>query len=89
MNYLAVYLLLINIIAVIACAIDKLYAKKGWRRVPEMKLFIISFLGGALGMYVTMQLARHKTRHKRFMIGLPIIILLQATILIYVLHLAT
>ena len=78
--------LFVNIGAVIVCVVDKLCAKKGWRRVRESDLFIMSFLGGALGMYITMKLIRHKTLHKRFMIGLPIIILLQAAILIYVLH---
>ena len=78
--------LFVNICAVIVCAADKLCAKKGWRRARESNLFVISFLGGALGMYITMKLIRHKSLHKRFMIGLPLIILLQAAILIYVLH---
>lgn len=88
MNYLAVYLLFINIVAIIVCAIDKLYAKKGWRRVPEIRLFIVSLLGGALGMYIAMLIIRHKTKHKRFMIGLPIIIFVQALLLLWLLHIA-
>lgn len=68
--------------------VDKLKAKlDGWR-VPEKTLFITSFLGGALGMYITMQLIRHKTQHKRFMIGLPVIILLQCVIVLWLLHIA-
>ena len=78
--------LVVNVGAVIVCAVDKFCAKKGWHRVRESTLFIVSFLGGALGMYITMKLIRHKTLHKRFMIGLPLMILLQAAILIYVLY---
>lgn len=56
--------------------------------MPEKTLFALSVVGGALGMYATMCLIRHKTRHKRFMIGLPIIILIQSVILLYLLHIA-
>ncbi|MBR3968091.1 MAG: DUF1294 domain-containing protein [Clostridia bacterium] len=89
MKPLLLYLVFVNVVAVAVCAIDKLYAIKGWyrRRVRETQLFVISFLGGALGMYVTMKLIRHKTLHKRFMITLPILILVQSLLLLYVLHL--
>lgn len=87
MKYLLIYLLFINVVAVIICAIDKLKAKFNDWRISEKTLFIISVIGGALGMYITMQLIRHKTRHKRFMIGLPIVILLQSALAIYILHL--
>lgn len=88
MKYLALYLLFINIIAAIICAVDKFKAKVGGWRVPEKTIFVVSLIGGAVGMYVTMQLIRHKTKHKRFMIGLPIIIFVQAAILIWILHTA-
>ena len=75
--YIAVYLIFINIVAAIVCAVDKIKARfDGWR-VSEKTLFIISFIGGALGMYIAMKLIRHKTQHKRFMIGLPTVILLH------------
>ena len=57
-------------------------------RVPEKTLFAFSIAGGSIGMYATMYLIRHKTKHKRFMIGLPIIILLQSVILLCLLHIA-
>ncbi len=88
LEYLALYLLFINVVAAIICITDKLKAKiDGWR-VPEKTLFIVSVIGGALGMYITMQLIRHKTKHKRFMIGLPVIILVQCALLIWLLHTA-
>lgn len=56
--------------------------------MPEKTLFAFSIAGGALGMYVTMQLIRHKTQHKRFMVGLPLIIFAQAVILVCLLYLS-
>lgn len=74
---LLIYLLSINLISVFVCIYDKHQAKKqGWR-VSEKLLFALCLLGGSVGMYLTMQKIRHKTKHKRFMIGIPIIILFQ------------
>lgn len=67
-----------NAAAVIMTLLDKSFArKKGARRIPEWKLFAAALLGGAFGMYATMRKIRHKTLHKRFMVGLPIIIAVQ------------
>ena len=86
LTYVAWYLLFINVISVILCVLDKIKARLDAWRVPEKTLFIVSALGGAVGMYITMQLVRHKTKHKRFMIGLPLIIVLQCAALIWFLH---
>ena len=85
MKYFIVYLLIISLTAIIMTASDKSRAKKHKRRVPEKTLFITAALGGSVAMYITMLTVRHKTKHKRFMIGLPLIILLQAVtaVLIY------
>lgn len=86
LKYLALYLFFINVISIVLCLADKLKAKlDGWR-IPEKTLFITSLIGGSVGMYITMQLIRHKTKHKRFMIGLPIIILVQCALLLWLLH---
>lgn len=79
-KYLFIYLAVISFISVIVCVLDKLRAKKGKWRVRESTLFLLSALGGSGAMYVTMLVIRHKTLHKRFMIGIPIIILLQTAI---------
>ena len=89
LKYLALYLLFINVISVILCIADKTMAKTGGWRVSEKTLFIVSAIGGSVGMYSTMNLIRHKTKHKRFMVGLPIIILAQAVLLIWLLHVVT
>ncbi|MBQ8397223.1 MAG: DUF1294 domain-containing protein [Clostridia bacterium] len=69
---------LISLVAVIVTIYDKIAAKHlPNRRTPEKTLFAIAGLGGAVAMYATMQLIRHKTQHKSFMIGIPLIIAAQ------------
>lgn len=79
MQYALYYFLFISLVAFIVTVHDKRAARKEAWRVPEKTLFIIASLGGALAMYPTMLLIRHKTLHKRFMIGLPVIIVIQIT----------
>ena len=78
-----VYLLLINVISIIVCIYDKIMAIKQKFRVSEAALFWLSFLGGAVFMFITMKLIRHKTLHKKFMIGLPLIIIFQAALVLF------
>lgn len=80
-----VYILLINLVSVIICIADKKKAKKGKRRISEKTLFLLCFAGGSIAMYLTMKTIRHKTKHKRFMIGIPIIIILQLALFIFLL----
>ena len=80
------WLLIMNVSSAVICIFDKSQAKRGGLRVPENTLFAFSIAGGGVGMYITMQLIRHKTKHKRFMIGLPVIILVQCALLIWLLH---
>jgi len=56
---------------------DKSSAKKGRRRVKESTLLIVAALGGSLAMLLTMLAVRHKTKHAKFMVGIPVIIALQ------------
>ena len=82
MKEFAVYLAVISVAAVLICCYDKLAARSKWWRVPEKVLFLLSALGGSVFMYITMRIIRHKTLHKRFMIGIPLIILLQIAIIL-------
>lgn len=77
------YITVLSIISVIVTAHDKLSAERGGRRVPERTLLALSALGGSAVMLLMMCLIRHKTRHKKFMIGIPLIIILQAFALFY------
>ncbi len=66
---------------------DKHFAKKGMWRISEKSLLIMAFFGGAPAEYFIMRLIRHKTQHKKFMLGLPFIIILQLIAVIVYLHL--
>ena len=82
-----VYFLAVSLITALITAIDKYKAKRGSFRISEATLFILAAIGGALAEYLTMRLIRHKTLHKRFMIGLPLIIILQTVAIILVIML--
>ncbi len=73
-----VWLAGISLIAVVVTIVDKGKAKRGAWRVPESTLLILSALGGSVAMYITMLAIRHKTRHSKFMVGIPLILLFQA-----------
>lgn len=75
------YVAIISIVSVAMTIKDKSCAKKGKWRVPEKTLFILSALGGSVAMYITMKTIRHKTQHKRFMIGIPAIMIVQAILI--------
>ena len=72
------YLAVISTIAIAVTCYDKIAATKRPRhRTPEATLLFISVLGGSVAMYITLQVIRHKTKHAKFMIGIPVIMLLQ------------
>ncbi len=75
------YLAFISLVAVILTIKDKSAAKKGKWRVPEATLMLVGLAGGALAMYITMKTIRHKTKHMKFMIGLPAEFLLHIAII--------
>lgn len=76
------YLLLINLIAFIIVYIDKKKAIKRQWRIKESTIIFLSIIGGSIGTYISMYAFRHKTKHLKFTLGIPIIIVLQ--LLIYV-----
>ncbi len=80
MKILFTYIAAVSLAAVIMTVRDKSAAKRHKRRVPEKTLFITAAQGGSAAMLAAMVAIRHKTKHKRFMIGLPIIILLQTAL---------
>ena len=77
-----IYLIVISLISIIVCIYDKVVSKKNKveLRVPERDLLLLSAFGGGIAMYITMLLIRHKTKHKKFMIGIPAIIIAQFAI---------
>lgn len=84
MRYIMWYLLAINIVTFFLYGIDKQKARKKRWRIPEATLLSMAALGGSVGACVGMQIFRHKTQKPKFCIGVPVILLLQAGIVIYV-----
>lgn len=76
-----IYFAAVSVVAVFMTVADKYFAKKNKWRIAEKTLVLAALAGGALPMLVTMKIIRHKTKHKKFMIGLPAIILLHVAII--------
>lgn len=76
-NILCTYLVLVNAAAFALMLVDKLKAKKGAWRIPERTLIGIALIGGSIGAISGMNLFRHKTKHPKFSIGLPVILAIQ------------
>lgn len=77
------YFTVIQIIAIAVTASDKRRSVKRKRRISENSLLLVAALGGSISMYITMIFIRHKTKHKKFMLLLPLIIILH-TVLVYI-----
>ena len=84
MEYILIYFAVISVITAVVTFYDKKAAKsRPKHRVPEKILFLLAIMGGSVAEYLTMLKIRHKTKHKRFMIGLPFIIVLQVAAIIF------
>lgn len=79
-----IYLLIINVIAFLAMWIDKRKAEKGKWRISETTLLLLGVLGGSIGGMIGMYTFRHKTKKKRFTIGMPAILIIE--IIIYFIY---
>ena len=78
------YFAAISVAAIAITLFDKSAAKRGSRRVKEQTLLLVSALGGSVAMFVTMRSARHKTKHAKFMVGIPVMIALQIAVALFV-----
>ena len=83
MKLFAIYLVVMNVLGVAVMWSDKRRARLHRWRIPEKVLFGVSLLGGSAGTWAGMYLFRHKTKHWYFVVGIPLIILVQAAILFY------
>jgi len=80
------WLVAASLLAVVLTVADKYRAKKGAWRVPERTLWLVAALGGTVAMYLTMHVVRHKTRHRRFMWGLPALLVAQGALALWLLQ---
>ena len=83
MKNIIIYIISINIIGFLIMWIDKRKAIKGSWRIPEKTLFIITAIGGGIGTIAGMYIFRHKTKKLNFIIGLPLITILEIILGIY------
>ena len=77
MRVLFYYLLGINLLTFLIYGIDKWKARRDKWRVPEATLLMLAALGGSVGALLGMSVFHHKTKHKKFLIGVPLILLAQ------------
>jgi Predicted membrane protein len=78
-----IYLLIINSLAFVMYGVDKRKARKGAFRIAEKHLLLVAFLGGATGAFIGMRIFRHKTKKKRFAIVVPLCMLIQWLLYLY------
>lgn len=84
MEVLFYYLIAINVLTFIMFNLDKWYANTGGWRISERTLLLSCFAGGALGGYLGMKYAHHKTRKTAFSLGIPIIGIIQLVLVIWI-----
>ena len=77
------YIFIVNITTLLMFGLDKWKAKNNKWRIPESTLLILSLVGGSIGAFCGIRLFHHKTLHKRFYIGVPLILLLQILVIAY------
>lgn len=81
-KYLFLFFVVMSFVGIVMTVADKQFAIRKKRRIPEKTLMLQAFFGGAIGMYIAMHIIRHKTQHKKFMVGLPLIIILHIILII-------
>ena len=82
-QYSLYYLLAVNSLTFLLYGIDKYKAKKGRWRIPEATLLTMAAIGGSIGAWAGMRTWHHKTMHKKFKYGIPVIIIMQIALVVY------
>lgn len=85
MKFLFLYLLIVNAAGFLVMTLDKLLAKKNARRIPERTLLTLAAIGGSIGVLAAMYAVRHKTRHVKFFLGVPVILASQIALFLFLL----
>ena len=83
MKYFTIYLLLINAAGLLLMLIDKQRAKKNQWRIRESTLIGMAIIGGSVGVFLGMRMFRHKTKHTKFVVGVPILMAVHLGMLVY------
>lgn len=86
MHLFLLYLICINVLSFSLMGIDKKKAQHNAWRISERNLLLSALAGGSLGGMIGMEVFRHKTRHRKFTLGMPLILILQLVLLVLYLH---
>ena len=86
LKYILAYLLIVNATAFLLMLVDKIKAKKNRWRIKESTLMLWAAIGGSIGALAGMYTFRHKTLHRKFTIGIPLILAAQIAAVVYILY---
>ena len=82
-NLVLLYLIIVNAAAFLLMLADKIKAKRGAWRIPEATLMGVAAIGGSVGVLAGMYAFRHKTKHIKFTLGIPLILAAQVALVIW------
>ena len=81
-----IYLLIINVVAFFVYGIDKYKTKHDKWRIPEAVLLLLAAIGGSIGVWCGLKVWHHKTMHKKFKYGVPVIFILQVVLAVWIIN---
>ncbi|MCD8046393.1 MAG: DUF1294 domain-containing protein [Clostridiales bacterium] len=83
------YLIVINLVGFFSMGLDKRKARRGKWRISEARLFVQAAVGGSIGSLAGMYVFRHKTRHAKFVVGMPAILAAQVFLVVVIVRYVT
>lgn len=83
-EFFLLYLLIINALGFVLMLADKFKAKKNLWRIPEATLMTVAAIGGSVGSLIGMYTVRHKTKHRKFTVGIPLILAVQVVLAVWI-----
>ena len=81
--FIAIYIIAVNLVTFVTYGIDKYKSIKRKWRISQATLLTMAVIGGSIGAWTGMKVWRHKTMHKKFTIGIPIVFVIHLFIVIY------
>lgn len=86
LSFVLVYLIIVNVLGLVLFGIDKWKAKYAQWRISEPTLLTVAAIGGSIGSWIGMKMWHHKTLHKKFKYGIPLIMMVQFVLLLFALY---
>lgn len=86
LSFVLVYLIIVNVLGLVLFGIDKWKAQHAQWRISEPTLLTVAAIGGSIGSWIGMKMWHHKTQHKKFKYGIPLIMMVQFALLLFALY---